>query len=315
VAAALAASPAAAQGEQNATSVARDLAVEGRTAFAAGEYARARELFHRAYALVGAPTVALYEARALVRLGHLTEAADLYRRTVNTPTDAKAPEQFRKAVADAATELAALEPRLSTVKLELSGAPDPTITVDGFAAAATMLDSGSPLDPGTHRIDVAAGGTSKTVTFTLSEGEHRRVSVEFAGSTPAKSAPSLAVAAEPASVQEPARPLRPWAFVSFGVGALGLGAGIVTGVMATNKHSAAESGCPAHRCIDGSQGASDASAFRRLSVASTVGYVVGAVGVAGGVTLLLLEPRAKDRASGRVEMFVDPGRAGVRGAF
>jgi hypothetical protein len=106
------------------------------------------------------------------------------------------------------------------------------------------------------------------------------------------------------------------AFVSFGVGALGLGTGVVVGIMATAKHADAQHACPGNRCVAGTEGPGDVDAFRTLSTVSTVGYVVGAVGAAAGVTLLLLAPsRERTRRSAALELFVDPRLVGVRGAF
>jgi len=317
----LAASGAAAEGDERSTTVARALAVEGRAAFANGDYARARELFHRAHALVGAPTISLYEARALVRLGRLTEAAALYRVTVQTPVDPRAPEQFHKAAAEASQELAELEPRLATVTVVVVGSHDgdaPTLTLDGVVAGASLVGGGLPVDPGPHRLDVAlSAGSPRTVSFTLAEGEHRRIDLGPEERPPAKTAPASANP-DPAPSVHPGghtSPLRPWAYVSLGVGVAGLGAGIVTGLMAASKHADAERGCPQNQCVEGSAGARDADAFRCLSVASTVGYVVGGVGVATGVTLLIVGSSHGDEHTAGASLFVAPGRAGVRGAF
>src|SRR5438105_2006015 len=61
--------------------LARSVAVTGREAFNAGDYETALALFRRAYTLYPAPTVVLYEARTLEKMGLLLEAVDAYVRT------------------------------------------------------------------------------------------------------------------------------------------------------------------------------------------------------------------------------------------
>jgi hypothetical protein len=315
--------PTTARADDHSTAVARDLAVQGRAAFSSGDYARADELFHRAYAIVAAPTISLYEARCLVRLGRLTEAAALYRRTVATPVDPKAPEQFHKAAADASQELAALAPRLATVTVVLVGSRSdaaPSIVLDGATADGASLGAETPLDPGAHRVDVTVGGEpTKSVSFTLAEGEHRRVPVMLAPAPAEQNPRAASKKPEPAPGVEsggPSRPLRTWAFMSFGVGVAAIGTGVVTGLMAAGKHSEAQNACPRNQCVEGSPGAGDVQAFHGLTVASTIGYAVGAAAVAGGVTLLLVgPPHEKAHASNELELVIGPERASVRGIF
>jgi hypothetical protein len=108
---------------------------------------------------------------------------------------------------------------------------------------------------------------------------------------------------------------RLWGFVALGVGVVGVGTGVVTGLMATSKHSSAESECPNSICIAGSQGEKDLDAFRSLRTVSTVGYIVGGVGAAAGVTLLILAPKNPPPTSARLGLVVRPTSLGVIGAF
>ena len=110
-----------------------------------------------------------------------------------------------------------------------------------------------------------------------------------------------------------AKPDRTLAFVGFGVGVVGLGVGIGAGLAASSKHSSAEDGCTGGKCVEGSSGADDVDSFRQLRTISTVGYIVGAVGIGAGVTLWLTAPKSKTAA--RTGAFVGPSSVGVRGAF
>jgi hypothetical protein len=79
------------------------------------------------------------------------------------------------------------------------------------------------------------------------------------------------------------------AYVALGVGGAGLAVGAVTGVMALNGAQTVRQECPAHQCTSPG-GIDDASRTRTLSVVSTVGFGVGAVGAVIGTYLLLRAP-------------------------
>jgi hypothetical protein len=87
---------------------------------------------------------------------------------------------------------------------------------------------------------------------------------------------------------EPAAdPQRTWGYVSLGTGALGLVAGVTTGVLSLNAHAEAERECPNNVCEPGGAGDAALGRFRTFRAISTVGYVLGAVGVGAGVSLLV----------------------------
>jgi hypothetical protein len=317
---ALAASPALAEADGATAAAARDLAVEGRTAYAAGDYARACDLFHRAYEMVGAPTLSVYQARSLARLGRMVEAIAVYRRTLAKPVDASAPEQFHRALADAGRELADLESRVPTLAVSLKGpsASDASarVSIDGTAVDPSTFGRATPLDPGAHRVELSVEGRSAQVeNLTLAEGVHRTVELSAEKKAPEKPSPVPAAAPESDHASGHS-PLRTWAYVSLGVGVAGIGTGIVAGVLAGGKHSDAEQGCPNDLCEAGSEGSQAVDSFRTLRLISTIGYAVGAAATVGGVTLFLLSPSGTEhRTSSALEVWAGPGRAGLRGRF
>jgi hypothetical protein len=88
---------------------------------------------------------------------------------------------------------------------------------------------------------------------------------------------------------------------------------VVTGSMAQSRYDKAKQGCPNRVCIEGTSGADDLNAFRSLRGVSTAAYVVGGVGLAAGVTLFVLAPKAK--SPGSTGLWIGPNGASVRGAF
>lgn len=287
---------------------ARALAHDGYEAQTHREYAVAEDRFRRAESLVHAPTLELGLARAQVGLGKLVEAHETYRRIVREPLAPDAPAPFAKAIAHAREELAALEPRLAWVTLDVHGAPssDVTVSVDDAAFPAAAFGIKRASDPGAHGVRASAPGFAPLVTsFTVAEGQATVVSVTLRPTPPQEPAAAptaetspLVPASAPALVEPPApTPLasstpfgRTAGYAALGIGAAGLVAGGVMGVLALAKHASLSGGCPDGHCAPSES--SQVSLYDTLAMASTVSLVAGAVGVATGFTLLLTTPKA-----------------------
>lgn len=251
---------------------ARTLANEAANAYARGDYARAHELCDRAYEIVPAPTIALLNARSLVRLARWVEAIELYNRVTSEPLEPDAPEAFRRAVREADAELAALKPRVPRLKVVLNGFARPaevSVSLDDRSVRSALHGVWVFADPRVHSLRVHSEGTNATVTeLTLREGESRVITVEPSGGAQAD-------------------PLRSWGFVGLGLAGTGLALGVITGAMAMDARRDALRDCPNQRCEEGSRGADALERFRTYRAVSTVGYAVGAVaGAAGGLILL-----------------------------
>jgi hypothetical protein len=336
--------PATAQPIDDATrNAARELAHRAGEAYKKGDYETAQDLYHRSYALVPAPTLSLREARALVKLGRLVEAAEAYVRTTRTSLESDSPKPFREAVQQAYDELGKLRPQIPQLKIVVKGKTKDdgqlAVKMDGKRVSPALIGVAGPADPGTHKLTAKTeSGASASGTITLKAGETKSVELDLdhtnlkaPGST--ATTPTTPKDSNPKPVTPPpggdmngtskrGSMQRTLGFVGLGVGAAGLGAGIVTGLMATSRYKSAEDECPAHRCVDGSQGAKDLDAFRSLRTVSTIGYVVGGVGIAAGVTLLLTAPESKPAAEAHAALdtprwtpYVGLGSAGVAGTF
>jgi hypothetical protein len=320
-------SPRPARAADQVSNTARELALEGRAAYVAGDYGRALELFQQAYALLPAPTILEYEGRSLEKIGKLVEAADAYERTTRTIVDSGSPEQFRRAVADAEGERAALEPRIPTFILDVTGsaANDPklSIVVDGNVLLGSRA-APRQANPGAHRVTArAASGAEATAVFSLDEGETKHIDVVLR--TPAVVLPSDHAAAPTAGALRDASnerdhrspsPTRIVAYSALGLGAAGLATGVVAGSLSMARHSDAERDCPDRGCVAGTQGETDLDAFRSLRTVSTVGYVVGGVAGITGLVLLLTAVPSEGRPSvGNLRPWLGVGAAGVRGRF
>lgn len=315
--------------DDNTRNAARSLAEQGKELFDKGDFERARDLFRRAYTLVPAPTIALYEARAASRLGRLVESEEAYIKAVRTELDAAAPEPFRKAVRDAERELLALQPRIPKVIIAVSGPgagdPELSVAVDGERLKNALLGVEKPINPGDHVLTASVpGGEQAQVAFSIREQEHQRVELQVTAPAAAPSAaplqkPQPAPQSQPATDDAHVAKPMPWqvkaGIAASGIGVAGVVTGIVAGALAGSRYAKAETDCPQHVCVAGSEGANAVQSFRTLRTVSTVGYIVGGVGVAAGVTLFVIAPSKHPKSSASLSIWVSGQAAGVTGAF
>ena len=302
--------------------LARSVAVTGREAFNAGDYETALALFRRAYTLYPAPTVVLYEARTLEKMGLLLEAVEAYVRTTQISIPSGAPEQFAEAIAAARQEERALRPRIPTLTLRVDGVsgndPNLKVSINGHAIGAAQLGQAQRLNPGTYRITGSIGGNrSDTAEVVLSESQKASVVLDL--TAPSLSPPSpviRSISAEPNDAPASSgSSLRMAAYISGGIGLAGLGAGVVTGLMSVSKHEKADAECENKICPADGKGPGLVEDFRSMRTLSTVFYGVGAAGVAAGVVFWLLAPSDQDPSQAAIAPWVGSQTLGVRGAF
>lgn len=298
---------------------ARALAADAKQAFDKSDWTKALDLYRRASQLMPAPTLAIREARCLVRLDKLVEAREAYVRTLRTPIDAKSPPPFRAAVREADAELAAIEPQIPKLRIVVEG-KDAKILLDGALVPPAVLNVDIPADPGAHTITgTVEGAAVRTQELTLRRGQRAEVVLQLTEAPKpapppiAEPPPATAAAPEPPAEAPVAPPVgegpsaRPLAWVAFGLGAAGLGIGVVTGIIATNKKSSLDAECPGGRCPASASG--DVDSFRSMRTVSTTAYVVGLVGVATGVVVFVMTRPSRKAA------FLEPGAGDLRVRF
>ncbi|MFT3767791.1 MAG: hypothetical protein QM820_20235 [Minicystis sp.] len=180
LASALAPAAAFAQVSDADKATARDLTIEGYAALDKKDFTTAADRFKRADSLFHAPTISLGLARAYVGLGKLLAAQEAYSRLAHETVPANAPAAFTNAVADAQRELAALQPRVPGVIINVKGPAEPKVTLDGGDVPNAALGVKRPVDPGKHVVKVMAPGfTAAEASFTAAEGKVETVTVEL----------------------------------------------------------------------------------------------------------------------------------------
>jgi hypothetical protein len=330
VALALATQPSRAQTDAQ-RSGARAAAAEGAQAFTDQHWAAAADLFTRAESVIHSPVHLLFLARSYEKLGSLVKAHEAYLRIMNEQIPASAPDPWRDAKSDAQKESQALEPRIPTVKVDVqpAGQGSVTVTVDGVEILPALLGVPQPIDPGEHRFEAVARGMDRAVvTHSVNEATHDLVVIALRPADGARAGSSSSPAAvTSASPQAPTAPpeadsagLPPaLMWTAFGVGAVGLTLGTVFAISASKKVADANGICslPGGACPDDQKSKVNSldDGARSAKTLATVGFVAGGVGVAAGVTLLMLSPGKKQAASTAAEPWIGLGSAGVRGRF
>ena len=300
---------------------ARQLAQEGLELLQAEKYAEAQDKLERAYEIVPAPTVALLEGRALEGMGKLIEAAERFERVRRTELEADSPEAFERASKEADADLKRIRPLIPQVTLMLEGigaqTPGFELRVDGVLVPPALLGAKRPVNPGEHEVvAILDGKVAQKKTFSIEAGQHERVLVDL--SKP-ESAPEEKPAPPPVEPDERSDfPYRPAAYGSFALGGAGIMTGVVSLVIMYKTQSTLDENCrqegSGHVCPPAYE--DDLSRYRTARTLTTVGFIVGAVGLGAGVTFLHLEPGAPDEAtSPAVSAWVGLGSVGVSGTF
>lgn len=280
---------------------ARAAATAGLEAFEAQNWQKALDYFARAESIIHSPVHLSYIGRAQAKLGRLVLAREALMKVVHERTDSPAAEAAR---VDAEEALADIEPRIPSLTIEVEGAAGRTfeVTVDGAPVPAALIGVPGPVDPGTRTLEVVSGSARATQQVTLAEAERKSITLVLPPPGPEEAVPAATVSntSEPETDSGSGRGgLRVGSIVAFGVGAVGVGLGVGFGLDAMNKNEEASQACldaTGTRSCSGMafddpvavQVRELDSAAETSRVLATVGFVVGGVGIATGVTLLVL---------------------------
>jgi hypothetical protein len=322
--------------DASAKAEARQNAIDGQNAFDSGDYPTAAYRLGLAYEVAKVPTVGLRYARALIKIGQLREAEARLQQVVAFDVTRAAADQSLQSSAqqEARQELAALSPRIPrlAITLRATNVAGVEVTIDG-GVVPPALWSAAPVNPGKRVVQARRGAdvlASQEVVAT--EARSEPVSLVLWEVAPVQ--PPLAAPLPPPGVQPPVQqtaapqpllppapppaetqrtsPLRTWAWVSYGVGAVGLAAGAVTGTMALlkKKDLDASGDCSSNQCTASQR--DEMKAYNSLLPICTAGLVVGAVGIGVGTTLLLAEPKGENPG---LTATIGLGSASVQGTF
>jgi tetratricopeptide (TPR) repeat protein len=301
---------------------ATSLAVAGLEAYEAGQYSEALDKLEKAYAVARVPTLGLWSARSLYKLGRWREAEDRYRETVALALPEGDRETQQRALEDARSELAALSPTIPNLIVEVDGArpSEVELRIDGKPAPNTAPSH--RLDPGAHHVEGFRGPERQSADLTLAARETRTLVLHFSPDLGgAAAAPAAAPSGGAASGSEPAHAaaqkgnqwLRPAGWTVLALGGVGIAVGALGTVLAIGTKDDIDKNvnCAGNACAPSEQDLVDGyNANRHLA---NFGFIAGGVLAAAGVGALVISGRGS--TDPRAEAVFSPAFTGVRGSF
>ena len=317
-------SPAEAQSNRAA---AQALFEEGRDLMKKGDYDAACPKLAESQRLDPGVGTQFNLASCYEKQGKLASAWTLYLE-VATATR-KAGELKREKVARESAD--ALKPKLTKLSIKV---PEEA-RIEGLEVhmgetrvGTALWGVATPVDPGEVEVSAKAPGKKEWRETVKAEGEGQTVEVEVpvledapvAGSPSDSGAEGDAISVSGESATGGVPPLRMASYVAFGVGAVGVGAGIYFLVDANAQYGEADDLCT----VNGFQCPNDPAVLARVaeldssgdtsSTLSIVSFVVGGVALGAGVSMFVLSAEDSSNQAG-VHPWVGPGSIGVRGRF
>lgn len=324
---------------------ARSLAKQGAEAFAAGKHAESLDLMSRAEAILHAPTHVLYIARAQAAMGKLVASQESYLKVIREDLPGSAPKAFKDAQQQAKEEVAAIEPRIASLRIILENPKGAKVTVklDGQVVSPALVGVHRPVDPGKHVVIAYPMGLSPVEqNIELADADKKDVKLTITGGAGSVSGVPLSSTDDPDAGQgsqgqtppdqKPSGGLNTLTIV--GIAGLGVGvAGAVVGTLFVLKYGSTsgdadakftEYGCDkmptAATCTVARQKEidqldKDAASAGTIGV---IGLVAGGVLLAGGATALVLglgKSKSEKPKGAFITPFIAPNGAGVRGTF
>jgi hypothetical protein len=306
---------------------ARNLMDEGDKKRDSGDLKAALVAYEKADALMKVPTTGIEVARTQIALGKLLEARETLNRVSKIPAKAGEPAPFREArkqVDALNADLANRIPSVVVVPANTDPAQPPTINIDGEDIPSTVASVPRKINPGTHVAIVKSGKLEKKVEFIVAERENKTVDVDFKDQVPPPPPPPP----PPPTTTKP-QPTgtstgKILMFGGFGLAAVGIGVGAVTGLMSISKTGDIKDHCKDDKCTKDQADAIDSA--KLLGNVSTIAFIAGGVGAGVGVVGLLMvskeskeNPAENPGSSGfrptNIRAVLGPSYAGLAGAF
>ena len=285
------------------------------------DFKAALKSYEAADAIMHVPTTGLEVARAQAQLGLLLEARETLGRLGRLPPKPGEPAAFAGARKTAESLMAEIGARIPSVTvLATNGEPGQTtvIVFDNEVVPTAASQVPRKVNPGRHSIVARSGSLEKKQDIDVAERESKTVTLDL---RPA--------AGRPADSGDASSPPRSGAFPlpkiliygGFGLGAVGIGVGTVTGILSFSKVSDVKKECdPNSVCPARLQ--SDLDSAKSLGTVSTIAFVAGGIGVGAGILGLVLQSKepsseAPPAATSKLTLRPDVGPTwmGLHGSF
>jgi hypothetical protein len=194
----------------------------------------------------------------------------------------------------------------------------PAVTIDGTPIASAALAVPFKLNPGHHVLEAKTKTAAGKAEVDVAEKETKDVAIALVatGVTSTDTAPPPP---EPPPEKPPEPPPsggRTLTYVGFGVAAVGVVLGGITGYVSISKKNDAQNGCKGNLCPPATYDTIDQA--NTMATISTVSFIVAGAGATVGVLSLILrsDPAPTPPSTGvRATPWIGLGSAGVRGTF
>ena len=286
-----------------------------------GDFKAALKSYEAADAIMHVPTTGLEVARAQAQLGLLLEARETLGRLGRLPPKPGEPAAFAGARKTAESLTAEIGARIPSVTvLATNGEPGQTtvIVFDNEVVPPAASQVPRRVNPGRHSIVARSGALEKKQDIDVAERESKAVTLDLRPAA-ARPADSSDTSSPPRSGASPLPKIL--IYGGFGLGAVGLGVGAVTGILSFSKVSDVKKDCdPNGVCPARLQG--DLDSAKSLGTISTIAFVAGGIGVGAGIIGLVLQSKepsseAPPAATSNLTLRPDVGPSwmGLHGSF
>jgi hypothetical protein len=323
--------------EADAASIgaARSLAIDGIKLADNGDCAGAIVKLNQAEGLYRSQVVASRLGECEIQQGRIVEGTERLRRLLREPVPENATPAVLSALAKAKQVLEESSGKAANLQLAITG-PKPektTVKINGTVVPAAGLGVVFPVNPGAADVEVSADGYySQTEHVTLAAGEKLEISVALRPE-PQKAEPAALEQPESpttaqhqttpvaqdrptATVREKSEPSYAPAYVSFIVGAAGLGVGAYYGMTAKKDYDVLAPKCQNDVCPI--EEADNLKSAQNKGTIATIGLGVGAGAIILGTILLITaggDDEPETASASRVNPWVGTNEFGVSGTF
>lgn len=290
----------------------------GRDLMGKKQYDEALVEFRASHEIVASPNTRLEIARCLRAAGKLVAAyAELGRTSVEAKEMLGQDHRYQKALDASAAERKEIEPQLGFVTLTVQNAtPDTKVAIDGEELRRAAWSEPVPVTPANSQIVITTPGHPPVEqTVTLAAGQRQSLTIDALQGDASAAAPPAPDAPAPDTTPPPRSSLRPLAYGVGAVGAAGLLTFGVFALLAKSTYDDLNAACAGGPCPASKSGEIDSG--KTQQTVANVGLVLGAAGLAAGVTLFVLTaPKSSaPSSSASAALVVSPGWSGVRGQF
>lgn len=313
--AALALAPSAVRAGDTASQEAEKKFDEGIKELDAGHFDVACPLLAESYRLEPLAGALFTLAECESKWGKLAASLQHYEQYLENFERMTAPQRQRQGGRDriARTQKEALAKDVPELTLTLpADAPsDVTVRLDKAPLALSALGKPQRLESGDHVVVVQTrDGKERELKLSLGAGDKRTVELKLPAPEPEpKEAPPPVVEPPKSSSSH-----LPWTLTAAGVGAVGLGIGIITGVMAMGDKDTVNAHCggPTGTSCDAT-GKAAGDDGKTMGTVSTIGFIVAGAGLTAAAILFFTEP--KKQAAPAAGHIVPNIAVGPQGAY